>query len=549
MASAGEPWYLRPAVLIRAAVGLMFVVYLRTITFDFVYDDHLQISLNPWLESWRQVPQYFTHQLWAFTDVHSPARYYRPLFMVWLATVKHVTGGAPGWYHMATVLLHLVVVVEAYALARLLVKDELTAVFAAAMWGLHPAKIEAVAWISGGGEPLVAAFFFGTFIAYLKGEQESGWRWKAAALASFALALLSKEQAVVVPVILLAYEWVRGRGQDLAARARRAAMALVPFALVGATFWGIRWHVMHGFAEAENGISVTKTLLSQPMTWWWYLRHMLSPFSLSLFYPELIARQFSVHAVLFPAAFVLVLAIALWTQVRKSAEGVLLYAWFVCTMVPPVAMVLLLQPHDRYLYLPSFAVAVGFAVVIRALTERPPVQVIVVAVICVAFAVSTFFQLRPWDNDVALMQNAVAHAPDNTQARVILAIAYTQQNDVGRGTAELREAARRNPNNMDMWQALAMQEYTVGQYEAAYEDFKHALATALPGREGVSLYNLGLISFRLGRLQEAEDWTRKAIAVDSQAPGYHRSLAVILDAQGRHAESDTERKLARRLQK
>ena len=543
------PWYLRPATLIRAALALTFLVYLRAVTFDFVFDDHLQISLNPWLESWKQVPQYFTHQLWAFTESHTAASFYRPLFMMWLAALKHLTGGSPGWYHLATILLHLVVIIEAYVLARFLTGDDLTAVFAAGLWGLHPAKIEAVAWISGGGEPLFAAFFFATFIAYLKAELAHSRRWKAITLLAFALALFSKEQAVVIPVILLSYEWWRHREQAIAARVRTAIIAVLPVVLLGSAFWAIRWHIMHGLAEAQRSLSVPKTLLSQPLTWWWYLRHLVWSFDLSLFYHELIARRFSVREVLFPALLVLVVAIVVWREARKTAEGVLLYAWFVFTLAPPAVMVLLLQPHDRYLYLPSFAAAVGLALVIRRLLHKPTAQVAVVALICSAFAISTFFQLRPWDNDISLMENAVAHAPDNTQARVVLAVAYTQTGDVERGAATLREAARLHPDDMDVWQALATQEYSLGHYQDAYEDFKRALATAQPGREGFSLYNLGLISFRLGRLQEAAQWTRKAIVSDPDAAGYHRSLAIILEAQGQTADAARERERARQLKK
>jgi tetratricopeptide (TPR) repeat protein len=102
---------------------------------------------------------------------------------------------------------------------------------------------------------------------------------------------------------------------------------------------------------------------------------------------------------------------------------------------------------------------------------------------------------------------------------------------------------------MDVWQSLATQEYSLGNYQAAHDDFKRALATATPGREGFSLYSLGLITFKLGRLQEAEDWTRKAIAVDPDAAGYHRSLATILEAEGRRDEAEKERDLARRLRR
>lgn len=546
--SAQTAEHRRATVLLRGVLTLTFLVYLRTITFDFVFDDHLQISLNPWLESWRQVPQYFTHQLWAFTDMHTPASYYRPLFMTWLATIQHVTGGAPGWYHLATVLLHLVVVIEAFLLARLLVNDELTAVFAAALWALHPAKIEAVAWISGGGEPLFAAFFFGIFIAYLKARFSGKRGWTAVALVCFVLALLSKEQAIVAPAILLAYEWWRERLQPVASRVRNVVIAVAPFAIAAGAFWALRWHIMHGVTEVGKEVSVSKTLLTQPKVWLWYVWHMVWPFSPSLYYPEMIVRQFSLREFLLPCVLVLTAALLIWLVARKSAEGVLLFTLFVCTLAPPAIMVLLIQPHDRYLYLPSFAAAVGIAVAIRRWITRESIQVAATAAICAILAIATFHHVPVWDNDVSLMENAVAHAPDVTRVRVLLASSYTMNGDPEKGIATLMQAAERDPKNMDVWQALAVQEYSAGNYGQAYEHFKRALDMVLPGREGPISYDLGLVAQRMGRSQEAEQWTRRAIAVEPTTSAYHRSLATILVAEGRSSEADQERELARKLQ-
>ena len=539
-------WYLRPPILLRLTLALTFLVYLRTVGFDFVFDDHYQISLNPWLESWQQVPLYFTHQLWAFTETHTQASYYRPLFMLWLAAVKHLTGGAPGWYHLATIALHLIVVAESYLLARLLLKDDLAAVFAAAIFALHPGKVEAVAWVSGGGEPLFAVFFFACFIAYLRGrESPSRLRWTLVSLLFLVLALFSKEQAIVTPVVLVAYEFSRGRPQRSLSRLRHAALVAAPWLAVAAAFWVLRWRVMHGVTEVASLISWQKTLLTQPLTWLWYLWHLAFPFHLSLFYPDLIVREFSWREVALPACAVIAMAVLVWRVARRSAEGVLLYAWFVLTLAPAAVMVLLLQPHDRYLYLPSFPAAVLLAVAIRKLSTNTTTQMIVVSALCAVLAVSTGYELSFWDNDISLFEHAVVIAPNSTRARVVLADAYTQQGEGERGAAILREAARRDPNDMDIWKELAVQEYSRGEYEQAYIDFKHAVAVAPPGRDGNELYGLGLVTLKLGRPQEAEQWARRAIALDPTLSSYHRSLAAILDAQGRHLEAEQERKLAK----
>ena len=537
-------------MLLRITLALTFLVYVRTVAFDFVFDDHLQIALNPWLDSWSQVPGYFTHQLWAFMEYHAQANFYRPVFMVWFAVVRHVLGASPGWYHLATILLHLVVVTEAFVLARLLFRDDLTAAITAALFALHPAKVEDVAWVAGSGEPLFAAFFLGTFICYWHARSsDRRLGWTIAAVALFLLALFSKEQAIVGPAILAVYEFWDRRGRPLIERTGKTVLAILPYALASAVYWTVRFRVMHGLTEEASQISIRKTLLTQPMAWLWYLRHLVFPFHLAVFYPDLIARQFSVTKVLLPALALLAIAAVVWHFARRSSEGVLLAAWFVLTLAPPVAMVLMVQPHDRYLYLPSFAAAAGLALAIRKFIENREAQVAVAAALCAVFAVATFFGSSQWDNDISLMQRAVASAPDKTNVRVMLGLVYLQQGDEAEGMATLREAARRDPKNMNVWQGLAVHEYTIGDYADAYADFQRTLALAPANERGLSLYNLGLVALQLNRPQEAEQWARQAIAAEPGSAGYYRSLAAILEAEGRRADAAKERELASQIKK
>ncbi len=543
------PWILRPATLLRVALALTFLVYLRTIAFDFVFDDHLQIALNEWLDSWRLVPMYFTHQLWGFTGFSSSANFYRPLFLVWLAAIKHLTGGAPGWYHLLTIVLHMGVVVEAFVLARMLLRDSTGAAIAAALFALHPAKVETVAWIAGGGEPLFAAFFFATFIFYLRSRLSSASRiWLAAALGCFALALFSKEQAIVLPGILAAYMWSKSADQRFSQRCRTVVVSLVPFIIVAALFWVMRSHVMHGLAESAPRISATKTLLTQPLTWLFYLRHLLFPFGQSIFYSPMIVRQFSVQWVLLPSLLLLAIATAVWHFAHKTTEGIMLMAWFVLTLAPAAAMVLLIQPHDRYLYLPSFAACVGAATLIRQHLDNQRLQAAVVTGLLLIFATSTFHETRYWDNDISLFERAVAVAPDNAPVRVMLASSYTLQGDAERGMATLREATRRNPEEFNGWQALGIQEYTFGRYQDAYNDLLHGVATAAYPKQGsVCMYHLALTSQKLGNNSEAEQWMRRAVAADPGSAGYHAGLAAILEAERRHEEAQQERDIAQRI--
>jgi hypothetical protein len=112
-----------------------------------------------------------------------------------------------------------------FYLTQRLTGDRATAAVASLLFGLHPSHIEAVAWVSGVSEPLLAIFFIGSFLCYLKyrdPDAGKGRGWLAAALALAALAVFAKETGIVLPLMIFAYELIftarsagrSGRGED-----------------------------------------------------------------------------------------------------------------------------------------------------------------------------------------------------------------------------------------------------------------------------------------------------------------------------------------------
>ncbi len=100
--------------------GLVCLVYVATLGFQFVYDDAFQILDNSWL-SWHYIPQYFTRHVWAFSGVSG--MYWRPLFLLWLLAQHALFGANPAGWHAATVLLHALAAMLVYVLAHRLTRD------------------------------------------------------------------------------------------------------------------------------------------------------------------------------------------------------------------------------------------------------------------------------------------------------------------------------------------------------------------------------------------------------------------------------------------
>ena len=143
---------------IAVVLALTFAVYIPTLRYQFVHDDRGQIVENPAVHSWHAVPTYFTAQVWAAVMPEELGNYYRPLFLLWLRINDVVFGNQAWGWHLTTILAHVLTTLLVYLLAWRLGIGRDVALLAALIFGLHPAHIEAVAWISGVTEPLLGIF-------------------------------------------------------------------------------------------------------------------------------------------------------------------------------------------------------------------------------------------------------------------------------------------------------------------------------------------------------------------------------------------------------
>ena len=83
---------------------------------------------------------------------------------------------------------------------------------AALVFGIHPMRHDVVGWVSGTTESLYAVLLFAAFLAYLRSrEEDRRAAWMSLSCVWYGLALLSKEPAILLPVIVFAHAWLYGR--------------------------------------------------------------------------------------------------------------------------------------------------------------------------------------------------------------------------------------------------------------------------------------------------------------------------------------------------
>jgi protein O-mannosyl-transferase len=512
---------------LRAILFLTGAVYLPSIGYDFVFDDNQQILLNPWLVGWRHIGSFFTHHLWAFSQnaAYSPADFYRPVFLLWLLLLNHASSGIPGFFHLATIGLHLTAVYMVYRLALRLGGDRWVALVAALIFGVHPVHIEAVAWISGGTEPLFAVFYFGSLLCYLRSgdERVDGKAWLANSWFCFAMALFAKETAIVLPAVILVHR-LSSAGGNRSARIR-SILATLPYISVAMGYAICRRYALGTWSETRSSFG-SKTILSIVPRVWWYVHQLFWPFHLSLYYknPELSLLRAVTGGVL----LILFGAIAIYKLRRHPG-----WATAAALSVFPLAPVLisgLAGDHDRYLYIPSFGFSLATAYVIGQARFRSARSACLctpgIATVALALATALVLQEGVWNNDLSLFEHVVANDPE---PRNISRLAATYAGlDERKQLSLLLDGIKSFPNSVVLHQELGIYYYDHGMLDEASEHLQLSIggAGSSPIRAR-SLCYLGLIDSSKGNLAKAEPELQEAVRIQPSLLSCQKQLTIM----------------------
>ena len=191
---------------------LALAAYCRDLRYDFILDDEVLILLNGTIDSWHNWKLLFlTDIIDSSRSVISSAIHYRPVYMMWLMINSQVFGKITPWWHLTSLLLHLAVTLLVYCLGAAVLKDKWTAALGALFFALHPIHVESVAYISASADLLVACFALVSLLAYHRFRQEGGhFGWLIVSLIASALAMFSKENGLMLPWLVVAYEVFQG---------------------------------------------------------------------------------------------------------------------------------------------------------------------------------------------------------------------------------------------------------------------------------------------------------------------------------------------------
>lgn len=422
---APAPLPARVRLALAGLVWLVLALYARTATHKFVaFDDPVYVSANP------VVAEGLTRAgfAWAF-GFH--AGNWHPL--TWLSHMLDVELFAltPGPHHLVNAALHALNALLLCTLAVRLGAGPWAALLTAALFALHPLRVESVAWASERKDVLAGTFYLATLLAWARHVRAPSVRRYAAALGLFTLGLLAKSMLVTLPVVLVLLDGLVFDRRPTRARWLEKAPF---FALALATGLATLWiQQREGAVGSLSALPLLERAANALRAYGVYVGQSLWPSNLACLvpHPSAVTPRAELARVLFvPAAAVLVgIAVALalsWRWRRTRPELLFGLAWYLLVAAPVIGFVQVgVQGHaDRYTYLPTIGLAFAAAVTLgRSARARPAlVRPLTLAVLLLAGALSlcTARQIATWRDSKTLFTHALAVTEKNWVAATYL---------------------------------------------------------------------------------------------------------------------------------
>jgi len=607
--------HVRAAGIISA---LALAVFLNSLGYRFVADDRLMIEQNPMIRDLANLKFMFSSPYWPREYVDGM---YRPLLVVTYALNFAVSNLRPFGYHLVNVLLHAGNSALVYGVAWQLFRQQGLAVLAAVAFALHPIHTEVVANVVGRAELLAAAFVFIAWLLHLQRDAASTQGFAqgrspvvrplllVGSIFSFALALLSKEHAIVLPGLLLLSDGLR-----VTQRMPSPSLAVLWRALWRPlmTIYPAYLAVAGGFVFLRSAVVGTLTMRStswvlNPLAGAEYSTQVLTAAKVLgkylwlLLVPNRLSADYSYNqvplatSVLEPDVLVPLLgAGAVAWMLRRRAPAVAFGLLAFLVSLAPVSNIFFLIGTimaERHLYLPSFGFCLALAAMIVLAVERlaslraprwlPSLPVAAFVLLLVFYAGKTVVQNQVWATDLNVWRATTVTSPNSAKAHFSLAWALEETGDLegakqaleralrihprwfepqhflgvilskqGRWDEAIeahRASIRLNPEVPEPYYNLARAYEMKGMLSGARGELVQAVAAALPRDKALLYLGIGDFSFRHGELSDAERWFERATRSYPDDVKLHLYLGKVYWKLGRLAKANAAFKRALQL--
>lgn len=531
----------RRAVAWISVVALALVSSITSLTNKYAFDDVYIIlnndrihSLAGWWHLWTQ--QYWPDKI--------GAGLYRPITVLSFSLQWVAGNGNPVVFHAVNVLLYTLVCVVFFWLALELLTPGF-AWTAAALFAVHPLHVEAVANVVGQAELWAALFMILAVVVFIRARRHGpiSVRTIIALAVLYALACLSKEHGIVLPLLLGAAELTVDRsGRPLRERITELRPLLLALLLVGVVFFWVRSAVMAGLDDMGSILFAKQSFHIRALT---MLRVLLEWVRL-FFWPAHLSADYSprhIDIVTGPtpemlASVVILLGVAALAWTSRRAVPVLTFAigWVVVGLLIPSNLILPtgFVLAERTLFLASVGVPLGVAAAVQRVYSRAElstrgraVAATALAILLALGAARSASRQRVWHDNNVLFAQTILDAPASYQAHLAYGLTLISEKRNREALDELRLARLIYPNDASLLEYTGVEYSRMKRCPVAIPLLRRALALEpLRAASRVSLIAC-LIQFR--EFKEAKSEIVQGLAQGGSRQAFER-LRTIADS-------------------
>ncbi|MDH7482985.1 MAG: tetratricopeptide repeat protein [Armatimonadota bacterium] len=555
--------------------AITLVAFCRVLRNQFInLDDPEFIHNNPFVRSGLT----YASVAWAFKTTHTAN--WHPL--TWISHMVDVEffGLNSAGHHLTSLLVHAVSAVLLFLVLYKATFAIWRSAFIAALFAVHPLRIESVAWIAERKDVLSTAFLLLTILAYIRFVQSPCIKTYVPVVVFFVLGLMSKPMLVTLPFALLLLDyWPLGRTPlnrcsliDMpTSGARRLVLEKIPLFVLSALSCIVTYLVqreegaVRDLAQFSLGVRIANGIVAYVA----YIGKMLWPAKLSVFYPHP-GRSLPIWEVIMSALVLIGITFFVLRLARRAPYLPVGWFWYLGTLIPVLGLVQVggAAMADRYTYVPLIGLSIiitwglpelvgstrqsdrlptantgnnasslplGCKLTSVSLFSKSDVLPFAAGLAVVALMISTAVQLGYWKNTFTLFERALAVTARNAVAHGQLAVALEAEGKLDEALEHYRQAVRVEPRDSMARYNLGVALAKIGRTDEAIEEYNEVLRL---NPEHVSAHNnLGLLLLDRGNVKEAIHHFREALRIDPNFPEARNNLANALAGGGNAQEA------------
>ena len=424
------------------------------------------------------------------------------------------------------------------------------ALLAVLLFVVHPVNVESVSWIASRKYGLMAFFTFLSFYLYVK-STDKGKHYVLEYLFSiltYILALLSSPFGVVLPSLILLYDFCRSYKTSYLRYLRNHYYYYIPYLLMAIG----QFILLLNLVSTSPAPTVKEhyagdyfyTLFTMLRVLYDYLKNLLFPFWLNSRYFDHVSLTFFEHKVLISSLLLVVIVVILLIQLKSQKTIVVFcFGWFFLSLLPVSNIIpISTKMADRYLYLPAIGLFLLFSFGLANLAEtcfasRLKRIALLSIAIPVLFTCSylSIQRNKVWANSLTLWEDSLKKTPHNFLAHLNLGEALQRQGRLEEAISHYQQALRLKPDygaaQLNLASALAEQ----GKFKQANEHYQEALKLK-PNDAGIH-NNFATFLAQQGKIDEAIAHFSKAVQIRPDFAEVYNNLGNVFKQQGKVDEA------------